>query len=160
MPQDSLDFRQLCSTREHPSCQAVAQHVGSHCFQLTGQVLQELVAFDVLLTLGLGSQLLCSRLSQLLHCSLSNPLGDAYSHWLPFHRHRDANQQPLSFLVAPNGRQSFGTTNTLKVTAQQALSISMEWNTTRFSRLSTSYRDCSTPQIEITQLQVTGFLHP
>jgi hypothetical protein len=135
------------------------QHVGSDSFQPSSQFLQRLAACDVPLTLCLDPQLLCGRLSQPLHRSLGNPLGDAYSHWLPFRRHRDSDQQPLPFLVTADGRQSFWTTNNVKIAAQQALGISMEWNTTRFPRLPASHGDRPTSQIQITQLQVTGFLH-
>src|SRR6266567_1492840 len=159
MPQNSLDFRQLCSTLQHPSGQAVAQHVGSHCFQPSGQVLQILAACDVSLTLGLRTQLLCGKLPQLLYSSLGDPLGDAYSRRLSFYRHYDANQQPFPFLVTPNGRQPFWTANTLKVAAQETPRVWVERDSTRFSSLATTHRDCTTSQIQITQLQVTGFLH-
>ncbi len=58
MPQHALDFRQLCPTREHPSCQAVAQHMGGDRFQPSRQILEILAACDIPLQLRLSTQLL------------------------------------------------------------------------------------------------------
>ena len=91
----------------------MTQNVWGRPFQLSCQILEFFAAFDVSLTLGFCTQVLCCGLSQLLYSSLGDPLGDSYPHWLPFCRHRDANQQPLPFLVTADGRQSFWTTNNL-----------------------------------------------
>jgi hypothetical protein len=90
---------------------------------------------------------------------LGDPLGNAYPRWLAFRRHRDSRQYPLAFLIAPHGRQTFRTTNHLKVAAEKSLCIGVKWNATSFARLATAYRNGATFYIKVSQLQIAGLLH-
>jgi hypothetical protein len=119
-----------CAPREHPSCQAVAQHMGGDRFQPSRQILEILAACDIPLQLRLSTQLLVRTLPQLLHPALCDPLGDSYLDRLPFRCHSDSDQKPLLFLVTADGRQSCWATNALKITAEVPLRIGMKRNAT------------------------------
>jgi hypothetical protein len=93
-----------------------------------------------------------------LHHSLSHPLADAYPRWLPFRRYHHPNEEQLSLLVTADGRHPFWTPNELKVAAEQTLGIRMQWHPTGFACLPTSDRDRPASQVQITHLQITGFL--